>query len=199
MPILPKHAVNAATFDKSTLTPMVGSGPLPAGRDQGARPHRLPAQPRLLAKDLPVKKGFDNYDQIRIEYYRDASTMFEAFKKGLYDVQPEGDPAAWNTSYNFPAVNDGRVVKEAFRSGSPKGMSGFVFNTRRPLFADIRVRDALAKVFDFEWVNKNLYYGAYVRGGSYFNDSELSALGRRRTSARRRCSRLFPGPSPTTS
>ncbi len=101
--------------------------------------------------------------------------MFEAFKKGLFDVNPDGDPSHWNTAYDFPAVTDGRVVKETFKTGTPKGMSGFVFNTRRPIFADIRVRDALAKLFDFEWVNKNLFYGAYARCGSYFDDSELSA------------------------
>jgi peptide/nickel transport system substrate-binding protein len=178
MPILPKHAVNAATFDRSTLTPMVGSGPyLPV--EVKAPDHIVyKRNPDYWARDLPIKRGFDNYDEIRIEYYRDASTMFEAFKKGLYDVQPEGDPAAWNTNYGFPAVTDGRVVKESYKTGVPKGMSGFVFNTRRPIFADIRVRRALALVFDFEWVNKNLYYGAYVRAAGYFNDSDLSSIGR---------------------
>jgi peptide/nickel transport system substrate-binding protein len=178
MPILPKHAVDPATFDRSTLKPMIGSGPyIPV--EIKAPDHILyKRNPDYWARDLPIKRGFDNYDEIRIEYYRDAQTMFEAFKKGLFDVQPEGDPAAWNTNYDFPAVRDGRVVKESYRTGTPKGMSGFAFNTRRPIFADIRVRHALAELFDFEWVNKNLYYGAYVRSGSYFNDSELSALGR---------------------
>ena len=119
--------------------------------------------------------------------------MFEAFKKGLYDVNPEGDPTQWNTAYDFPAVTDGRVVKETFKTGSPKGMSGFVFNTRRPIFADIRVREALAELFDFEWVNKNLYYGAYVRAAGYFNDSELSAIGRPADDREKALLAPFPG------
>jgi peptide/nickel transport system substrate-binding protein len=178
MPILPKHAIDPDEFEQSTLTPIVGTGPyIPA---EVSPPDHIvfKRNPNYWAKDLPIKRGFDNYDEIRIEFYRDAITMFEAFKKGLYDVNPEGDPAAWSTAYDFPAVNDGRVVKESFKTGMPKGMSGLVFNTRRPIFADIRVRKALAELFDFEWVNKNLYYGAYVRSASYWNDSELSAYGR---------------------
>ncbi|MBN8995642.1 MAG: ABC transporter substrate-binding protein [Rhizobiales bacterium] len=193
MPILPRHAINVATFDKSTLTPMIGSGPyLPV--EVKAPDHIVyKRNPDYWAKDLPIKRGFDNYDEIRIEYYRDASTMFEAFKKGLYDVQPEGDPAAWNTNYDFPAVADGRVVKESYRTGTPKGMSGFLFNTRRPIFADIRVRKALAKLFDFEWVNKNLYYGAYVRAAGYFNDSDLSSIGRPASDREKALLAPYPG------
>src|SRR5260221_10102230 len=104
--------------------------------------------------------------------------MFEAFKKGFYDIQPEGDPSAWTSSYDFPAVTDGRVVKEVFKTGLPKGMQGFAFNTRRPIFSDIRVRKALAKTLDFDWINKNLYFGAFVRSDGYFNDSELSSIGK---------------------
>jgi peptide/nickel transport system substrate-binding protein len=193
MPILPKHAIDPAKFDKSTLTAIVGSGPYIPVEIKAPDYIVYRRNPDYWAKDLPIKRGFDNYDEIRIEYYRDASTMFEAFKKGLYDVNPEGDPSAWNTAYAFPAVSDGRVVKETVRTGTPKGMSGFVFNTRRPLFADINVRKAVAEVFDFEWVNKNLYYGAYVRAGSYFNDSELSALGRPADEREKKLLAPFPG------
>jgi peptide/nickel transport system substrate-binding protein len=177
MPVLPKHAINPDTFDKSTLKPIIGTGPYVL-TDVHAPDYTIyKRNPDYWGKDLPIKRGLDNYDEIRIEYYRDASTMFEAFKKGLYDVNPEGDPSQWNTAYDFPAVNDGRVVKETFKTGTPKGMSGFVFNTRRPVFADVRVRKALAKLFDFDWVNKNLNYGAFVRAAGYFNDSELSSIG----------------------
>ena len=149
--------------------------------------------PDYWGKDLPIKRGVDNYDEIRIEYYRDANTMFEAFKKGLYDVNPEGDPSQWNTAYDFPAVSDGRVVKETFKTGLPKGMSGFVFNTRRPVFADVRVRKALAKLLDFDWVNKNLYYDAFVRAAGYFNDSELSSIGKPASDREKALLAPFPG------
>jgi peptide/nickel transport system substrate-binding protein len=178
MPILPKHAIDPDKFEQSTLKPIVGSGPYIPVEVKAPDTIVYRRNPDYWAKDLPIKRGFDNYDEIRIEFYRDANTMFEAFKKGLFYVNPDGDPSQWNTAYNFPAVSRGDVVKESYKTGTPKGMSGFVFNTRRPVFADVRVRRALAKLFDFDWVNQNLYYGAYVRAGSYFGDSELSALGR---------------------
>jgi len=178
MPVLPKHLINPDTFDKSTLAKPIGTGPYIV--DQVSAPNYVvyKRNPDYWAKDLPIKRGFDNYDEIRVDYYRDANSMFEAFKKGLYQINPEGDPAQWNTAYDFPAVKDGRVVTETFRTGTPKGMSGLVFNTRRAIFADPQVRKALAKVFDFEWANHNLYYDAYVRSAGYFNDSELSSIGR---------------------
>jgi peptide/nickel transport system substrate-binding protein len=177
MPILPKHAIDPATFDKSTLTPIIGSGPYILTEVHAPDYTVFKRNPDYWGKDLPIKRGFDNYDEIRVDYYRDAQTMFEAFKKGLYDVQPEGDPSAWNTAYDFPAVGDGRVIKEVFKTGSPKGMTGFAFNTRRPIFADVRVRKALAQLLDFDWINANLYYGAFKRADGYYNDSELSSIG----------------------
>jgi peptide/nickel transport system substrate-binding protein len=119
----------------------------------------------------------DNFDEVRLEYFRDQTSLFEAFKKGLIDVYPDGDPNSWSSAYDFPAVRDGRVVKDVIPTGLPKGMNGFVFNTRRPIFADVRVREALAAAFDFEWMNQNLFFGLYRRSGSYFQGSELSALG----------------------
>jgi peptide/nickel transport system substrate-binding protein len=177
MPILPKHAIDPETFDKSTLTPIVGTGPYILSEVHAPDYTVYRRNPDYWGRDLPIKRGFDNYDEIRIDYYRDANTLFEAFKKGLYDVQIEGDPSAWFTAYDFPAVKDGRVVKETFRTGSPKGMSGFAFNTRRPVFADVRVRRALAKLLDFDWINKNLYYDAFVRAVGFYNDSDLSSIG----------------------
>ena len=178
LPILPKHAIDADTFDKSTLKPPVGSGPYLVSQVDAPNAIVYTRNPDYWGKDLPIHHGLFNFDEVRVEYYRDANTMFEAFKKGLYDVNIEGDPAQWNTAYNFPAANDGKVVKESFKTGTPKGMAGFVFNTRRPVFADKRVRRALAMLFDFDWVNKNLYYGAFVRAAGYFNDSDLSAVGK---------------------
>ncbi len=193
MPILPKHATDSATFDKSTLKPPIGSGPFTVSEVSPPNYTVFTRNPEYWAKDLPIKRGLDNYNEIRVEYYRDENTMLEAFKKGLYLVNPEGDPSKWNTAYDFPAVKDGRVVKETFKTGTPKGMSGFVFNTRRPLFADKGVRKALAKLIDFEWINKNLYYGAFVRADGYFNDSELSSIGRPADERERALLEPFPG------
>jgi peptide/nickel transport system substrate-binding protein len=177
MPVLPKHAINVDTFEKSTLTPIIGTGPYILSDVHAPDYTVYKRNPDYWGKDLPIKRGFDNYDEIRIDYYRDANTMFEAFKKGLYDIQIEGDPSAWNSAYDFPAVKDGRVVKDVFKNATPKGMSGFAFNTRRPLFADVRVRRALAELLDFDWINKNLYFGAFVRANGFYNDSELSSIG----------------------
>ena len=178
MPVLPQHAVDPETFDRSTLATPIGTGPYIVSEIRPPNYVTYKRNPDYWAKDLPIKRGLDNFDEIRVDYYRDATSMFEAFKKGLYQINPDGDPAQWNTAYDFPAVRDGRVVQEAFKTGTPKGMSGFVFNTRRAIFADPAVRKALADVFDFHWVNHNLYYDAYVRAAGYFNDSELSSVGR---------------------
>ncbi len=122
-------------------------------------------------------RGLFNAAEIRYDFYRDSNALFEAFKAGLCDVRLEGDPTRWMTGYDIPAVHDGRIVRETLHFDAPKGMTGLVFNTRRPIFADIRVREALGLLFDFEWVNRNLFYGVYRRAGSFFSDSELSALG----------------------
>ena len=116
--------------------------------------------------------------KLRFDYYRDANAYFEAFKAGLYDVRSENDPSRWQTGYDIPAVRDGRIVKESFADGLPKLSSAFVFNTRRPIFADIRVREAIALLFDSEWVNRNFFFGLYRRSASFFDDSELSAYHR---------------------
>lgn len=193
MPVLPKHPIDEEHFDQSTLKPMIGSGPYKI--DQVIPPSRIvfKRDPNYWAKDLPSKRGFDNYDTITVDYYRDQNTMFEAFKKGLYDVHPEGDPSAWESAYDFPAVRDGRVIKEEFTSGNPKGLTGFVFNTRRKVFSDVRVRQALSMMFDFEWINRNLYHGVYARTGSYYEDSELSSLGRPASEGERKLLAPYPG------
>ena len=193
MPVLPKHAIDPETFDKSTLTPIIGSGPYILTEVKAPDHTIYTRNPDYWGKDLPIKRGFDNYDTIRVDYYRDANTMFEAFKKGLYDIQPEGDPAAWYTAYDFPAITDGRVVKETFATQSAKGMQGFAFNTRRPIFADVRVRRALAKLLDFAWINQNLYFGAYKRSAGYFNDSELSSIGVPASDKEKSLLARFPG------
>ena len=178
MPILPKHYYAKVDFDKTTLEPPIGSGPYTVTEvDQG---NRIVYQrnPDYWGRYLPVNAGQNNFDMITYDYYRDTQTSFEAFKAGLYDVRLEDDPTRWAVAYDFPALKDGRVVKKTFTTQTPAGMSAMVFNTRRPLFADKAVRQALGLLFDFEWVNKNLYYNAYTRTQSFFAGSELSSHGR---------------------
>ena len=177
LPVLPEHGFDRATFERTTLEPLIGSGPYTIAKVEPGRRITYKRNPDYWAKDLPVKRGIDNYDEIVIEYFRDASTQFEAFQKGLYYVYPEGSPRQWQSAYDFPAVKDGRVVKETFKVGKPAGTYGFFFNTRRPVFQDRDVREALGLLFDFEWANKNLYFGAYKRLTSFFESSELSSVG----------------------
>lgn len=177
MAILPKHAIDPATFDRTTLTPPLGSGPYAVESVDPGRGIVLRRRPDYWGKELPIKRGIDNFDAIRVEYYRDANTYFDAFKKGLFDTLSESDPTRWASQYDFPAVQDGRVVQDKIATQVPKAMIGFVYNTRRPVFADPRVREALTYALDFEWLNRALFYGLYQRTGSYFQGSELSALG----------------------
>jgi peptide/nickel transport system substrate-binding protein len=193
MPVLPKHAVDEGTFEETTLKPPIGSGPYVIARVDPGRSVTLKRNPDYWGRDLAVNKGLWNFDTLRFDFYRDLNTEFEAFKRGLVDVAVETDPARWETAYDFPAARDHKVVKEAFASGLPKGMHAFVFNTRRPIFADIRVRDALTLLFDFEWINKNFYYGQYRRSASYFAGSELSAYQRGADARERALLAPFPG------
>ncbi len=178
MPILPKHATDPETFEQTTFAPPLGSGPYIVGEVRPGESVTLKRNPDYWGRNLPVNRGFWNFDEIRTDYYRDGNTHFEAFKKGLYDVRVETDPGRWQTGYDTPAFRDGRIIKESFPDGLPKGMSGFVFNTRRPPFDDLRVREAVALLFDFEWINRNFYYGLTKRTTSYYEGSELAASGR---------------------
>lgn len=177
MPVLPRHIYDAETFEQTTLEPPVASGPYTiTAIDPGARV-TYARNPDYWGWHLPVNRGRHNFSSITIDYFRDANGLFEAFKKGLYHVRSEDDPGRWTRGYDFPAVEDGRVVVEEFATGVPSGMSAFVFNTRREIFSDIRVRQALTLLLDFEWINKNLFFGVYSRTRSYFDKSELSAHG----------------------
>ena len=192
MPVLPKHAIDPDTFEESSLVPPIGSGPYVVGKVEAGKSVTLRRNPDYWGRELAINRGFWNFDEIRFDYYRDANSYHEAFKKGLFDVRTETDPGRWQTDYDFPAARDGRVVKEAFSSGLPKASSFYVFNTRRPVFSDIRVRQAIALLFDFEWINHNLFFDLYQRGGSYFEGSELSARGRPAGAAERALLAPFP-------
>ncbi|TXR50670.1 extracellular solute-binding protein [Phyllobacterium endophyticum] len=196
MPVLPKHAIDSDKFDASPLAIPVGSGPYIVSKVQPGQRIILKRNPDYWASELPSRVGFNNFDTITVEYFRNDQAQFEAFKKGVFDVFMEGDPNKWATSYDFPAVKDGRVIKESFRSRSPANMFGFVFNTRRPLFQNKDVREALALMFDFEWTNRNLYAGRYQRLGSYWQGSELSALGKPADATERALLAPYPGSVP---
>lgn len=177
MPVLPKHLIDPDKFETTSLMPPIGSGPYTIARVDPGKSITFKRDPSYWGRDLPVNRGRNNFDEIRYDYYRDAGSMFEAFKSGLVQLREEDDPTRWTEGYDFPAFRDGRVVKEELPLETPAGMSALVFNTRRPPFADQRVREALIKLFDFEWVNRTLYHGQYARTESYFSRSDLSSHG----------------------
>jgi microcin C transport system substrate-binding protein len=177
LPLLPRHYWKGKDFAKTTLTPPLGSGPY---RIKDLEPGRSITYERVenyWAADLPVKKGQHNFDIIRYDYYRDSTVAIEALKKGEFDIRPENNSKSWATAYDSPAIRAGLLVKKLFPNKRSTGMQGFIFNTRRAMFRDRRVRWALAHAFDFQWSNRNLFYGAYARTKSYFSNSELASHG----------------------
>jgi peptide/nickel transport system substrate-binding protein len=193
MPILARHAVDPDHFEETTLTPPIGSGPYVVSEVDAGRSMTLRRNPSWWGRDLPVNRGLWNFDTVRLDFYRDSGSLFEAFKKGLFDFNPETDPGRWETAYDFPAVRDGRIVKDEFPDGLPAAFTALAFNTRRPMFADMRVREAISTLFDFEWINRSFFFGRYRRTASYFDDSELSAHGRPASAAERALLAPFPG------
>ena len=178
MPVLPQHAIEVATFEDTTLAKPIGSGPYVVAEVDIGKRVTFKRDPNYWGRALPINRGLWNFAELRFDYYRDANAYFEAFKTGNYDVRSELDPTRWRTGYDIPAVRDGRIVKESFANGLPKLASAFVFNTRRPIFSDIRVRQAISLLFDAEWVNHNFFFDLYRRSTSFFDDSELSAYHR---------------------
>jgi peptide/nickel transport system substrate-binding protein len=175
MPILPRHAVDVARFEETSLTAPVGSGPYRVTEVKPGASVTLTRNPDYWGKDLNVNRGLWNFDEVRFDYFRDANSGFEAFARGLIDFRLETEPSRWSTGYNFQAARDGRVVKENIANGAPQPSDYLVFNTRRPQCADVRVREALTLLFDFEWINRNYFFGLYRHSASYFPGSELSA------------------------
>ena len=178
MPVLPKHAVDVATFEETSLTPIMGSGPYRVTAVKPGASVTFSRNPDYWGRDLPINRGLFNFDEIRFDYFREANGYFEAFKRGLYDYRVETEPLRWHEGYDFPAVKNGEVIRETLKTGLPQLSEFLVFNTRRPAFSDIRVRRALTLLFDFEWINRNFFFGLYSRSGGFFAGSELSAYGR---------------------
>jgi peptide/nickel transport system substrate-binding protein len=177
MPVFAAHATTPEKFASASMTPLVGSGPYTVSNIDAGRSISYRRDPDYWGKDLPVNRGRFNFDEIRFDYFRDASVMFEAFKSGSIDLRLEEDPGRWAGGYNIPAVHDGRIIKGEFEIGLPAGMTALVFNARRPIFSDPRVRHALMTLFDFEWCNRTLFNGLYKRTESYFERSYLASTG----------------------
>jgi peptide/nickel transport system substrate-binding protein len=176
-PIIPKHGFNKETFDKTTLKPLIGSGPYTIEQVQPGQRIVFKRNPDYWGKDIPAKRGFDNYDRISIEYFLNANAKLEAFKKGLCALDDDSDPVKRERDLDFPAFHRGEVIAETFDTGIPPVVTGFLFNTRLQKFADPVVRRALGMLYDFEWANKTLFGGKYTRTMSFWQGSELSALG----------------------
>ncbi|MEE9317913.1 MAG: extracellular solute-binding protein [Rhodospirillales bacterium] len=173
--ILPKHYWESRAFNKTTLEPPLGSGPYVIDSFEPGRSITYKRVKDWWGRDLAINRGLYNFDVIRYDYYRDSTIALQAFKKGEYDYRPENSSKAWATAYDFKDVKTGLVRKENIAHNRSSGMQAFVFNTRREIFKDHRVREALSFAFDFEWSNKNLFYGQYARTRSYFDNSELAA------------------------
>ncbi len=177
MPVLSKADWQGKDFSATTLTMPLGSGPYKLKSFELNRFLVYERDPNYWGKDLPVNRGLYNFDEIRFDVYRDTSVAVEAFKAGAYDLRQENEAKRWAVSYDFPAFYEGRVKKREFSHQLPSGMQGFVFNTRRAIFKDKRVREALQYVLDFNWLNRHLFYGSYHRTNSYFDNSYLAAKG----------------------
>jgi peptide/nickel transport system substrate-binding protein len=175
MPVLPHHAIDPATFEETSMAPPLGSGPYRVTSVKPGSSVTLTRDPDYWGRDLPVNRGLWNFDEIRLDFYRESNGLFEGFKRGLYDFRVEIEPLRWHDEYNFAAARNGEVIRDTLKTGMPNPSEFFVFNSRRPVFSDIRVRKALTLLFDFEWINRNYFFNLYSRSGSYFAGSELSA------------------------
>lgn len=178
MPIFAKHTTDPEAFDKTSMKALTGSGPYTVSNIDPGRSVTYTRDAQYWGRDLAVSRGRFNFADIRFDYYRDSAVMMEAFKRAAIDLRLEDDPGRWANAYDIPPVRDGRVLKTEFAIGLPAGMTALVFNTRRAVFADPKVRRALITLFDFESINRTLYNGLYKRTQSYFERSYLSTAGR---------------------
>ncbi|MER8802382.1 extracellular solute-binding protein [Mesorhizobium sp. M0998] len=195
-PIIPKHAFNKDTFDRTTLKPVIGSGPYTVAQVVPGQRIVFKRNPDYWGKDVPSKRGFDNYDQITIEYFLNANAKQEAFKKGICAIDDDSDPVKRERDLDFPAFHRGEVIAETFDTGIPPVVNGFLFNTRLPKFSNPVVRRALGMLYDFEWANKNLFGGKYTRTMSFWQNSELSALGHPASEKEKALLAPYPGRVP---
>jgi microcin C transport system substrate-binding protein len=177
MPIFSAAWWEGRDFDAATLEAPLGSGPYRVKKFEQGRFIEFEFDPGYWGKDLPVNVGVNNFRRLRFEYYRERQVAFEAFKAGAINYHQEYTSRIWATGYDFAAVKEGRIKKEAVHNGAPTGSQGWYFNTRREAFKDPRIREALGLCFDFEWTNKNVMYASYKRVVSYFQNSAMEAVG----------------------
>ena len=177
LPVLPKHYWEGRDFESPPTEPPLGSGPYKVESFEMGRSVTLKRVPDYWGANLPINLGQSNWDTIRYDYYRDSTVALEAFKAGQYDFRQENSAKNWATAYDIPALKDGRMKKVELPNDNPTGMQAFVFNIRRDVFKDKRVREALAYAFDFEWTNKTIFYNQYTRTKSYFANSDLASSG----------------------
>ncbi|MBC2658975.1 ABC transporter substrate-binding protein [Pseudomonas sp. MSSRFD41] len=177
MPVLPQHYWKDRDFKATTFTPPLGSGPYRITQVQPGRQLVFERVKDYWGKDLPVNRGFANFDRVEVEFYRDSDVAFEAFKAGEFDIYIEHQAKNWASGYDFPAVRRGEVIKAQVAHQIPTQTQGLFMNTRRATFADARVREALGMMFDFQWTNRALFSGAYQRALSYYPNSEFCATG----------------------
>lgn len=177
MPIVSKAFYTANDFNASTMTPPLGSGPYKIGRVAAGQTVEYDRVADYWGRDLPVNRGLYNFDRIRIDFYLDRQAAFEAFKKGDTHFREEFTSRVWATGYDFPALTDGKVIKREFPGEKTPDMQAVALNQRRPQFRDERVRRAIARCFDFEWMKRALFYGSYERSQSNFERSDYKAEG----------------------
>ena len=177
LPLLSKAYYTEHPFKQTSLDRPLGSGPYEIAAFKPGTYVTYKRRPDYWAKNLNVNRGRFNLDELRYEYYRDRTLELEGLLSGIFDLREEFTSVNWATSYNVPAVKDGRLIRLTLPDDSPSGAQGFFINTRRDKFKDPRVREALGLAFDFEWSNKNLFFGLYDRTHSFFQNSDMMAVG----------------------
>ena len=177
MPVLSKVYWSTHDFGETTLEPWLGSGPYKIKSLDTPSSITWELDPDYWGKDLPINIGQNNFGTIRFDYYLDETVALEAFKAGDYDLRSENQSKRWALDYNSPALDKGLIIKGLIDDRSPSGMQAFFMNTRKSALSDRKVREALQYAFDFEWTNHSLFFGAYTRTRSFFENSELAALG----------------------
>jgi microcin C transport system substrate-binding protein len=178
LPIFSKAYYSVKNFEESTLEPPLGSGPYKVGRFEAGRYIEYDRVKDWWGANLPARRGQNNFDTVRYEFYRDREAGFQAFTAKNYLFREEFTARVWATRYDFPAIRDQRVKRETLPDDTPSGAQGWFFNTRREKFTNPKLREALIQAFDFEWTNKTIMYGAYKRTHSVFQNSDLMATGK---------------------
>lgn len=177
LPVLPKHFYDGTPFEETWLKKPLGSGPYEVADFKPGSHVIYRRRKDYWAKDLPVIRGHYNFDELRYEYYRDRTAELQNLLNGTFDLREEFTSVDWATAYNVPAVKEGRLLRQTLPDERPSGAQGFMINTRRDKFKDVRVRKALDYAFDFEWTNNNLFYNLYKRSAGFFANSDMEASG----------------------